>query len=173
MLEYAVEARRIGAHRSEVRTRAASIVLDTDAKGGAQAFNPAELLLAALAGSIVEAVEHLAATLEFEMDGVEVKVRGVRQEAPPKLGSIDYELIIDTGETDDRLELLRTNLRKFGTVTNTIVARTTLRGRVRRKAHAAGIEAELEVKGAPPKHEPRQATPSETPPEYETWRTGP
>jgi uncharacterized OsmC-like protein len=49
MLEYRVSARRIDGHSSEATTKHATVVLDTDVNGRADAFNPAELLLAALA----------------------------------------------------------------------------------------------------------------------------
>ena len=52
---------------------------------------------------------------------------------PPKMASIDYELIIDTDESEHRLELLHTNVRKYGTITNTLAAATKLRGVIRRK----------------------------------------
>jgi uncharacterized OsmC-like protein len=49
MLEYRVEARRIDAHGSVATTKGAEVVLDTDIKGRPDAFNPAELFLAAIA----------------------------------------------------------------------------------------------------------------------------
>ena len=45
----------------------------------------------------------------------------------------DYELIVDSDEPDHRLELLHTNVRKYGTVSNTLAAAVTLTGIVRRK----------------------------------------
>ncbi len=46
-------------------------------------------------------------------------------------------MIIDTDESDHLLELLHTNVRKFGTVSNTIAAATHLEGVIRRKGTAA------------------------------------
>ncbi len=62
--------------------------------------------------------------LKFELRGVEVKLHGVRQDSPPKMISIDYEIIVDTDEEDRRLGLLHTNVRKFGTISNTVVEAT-------------------------------------------------
>jgi uncharacterized OsmC-like protein len=70
--------------------------------------------------------------LDFDVRGVEVKLRGVRQDSPPKMVSIDYDLIVDTPESDHRLELLHTNVRKYGTISNTVAAATTLTGRILR-----------------------------------------
>jgi len=63
-----------------------------------------------------------------------VTLRGERQDKPPKMVSITYELVVDTDETDRRLELLHDNGRKFGTISNTIAAATMLEGVIRRKA---------------------------------------
>jgi len=72
--------------------------------------------------------------LKFNLRGVEVKLHGVRQDSPPKMISIDYELIVDTEESNRRLELLHTNVRKFGTISNTVAAATRLEGRIVRAA---------------------------------------
>ena len=58
---------------------------------------------------------------------------GVREDSPPKMVSVVYELIVDTDEVDRRLELLHTNVRKFGTISNTMSAATSLEGAIRRK----------------------------------------
>ena len=47
--------------------------------------------------------------------------------------SVAYELIVNTDEVDRRLELLHTNVWKFGTISNTISAATSLEGAIRRK----------------------------------------
>ena len=51
MLEYTVSAQRIDRHGSEARTKDAVLTLDTDVNGRPDAFNPAELFLAAVAAS--------------------------------------------------------------------------------------------------------------------------
>jgi uncharacterized OsmC-like protein len=133
MLEYRVSARRIDSHGSVASAKAAEIVLDTDVNGRPDAFNPAELFLAAIAACMIKGIERVTPMIKFQLRGVEVKLHGVRQDSPPKMASIDYELIVDTDETDQRLELLHTNVRKYGTVSNTVAAATKLEGVIRRK----------------------------------------
>ena len=70
--------------------------------------------------------------IRFEFRGIEVRLHAVRQDAPPKLVSIDYELIVDTDEPDRRLELFHTNVRKYGTISNTVAAALPLTGTIRR-----------------------------------------
>ena len=134
MLNYSVEARRVDAHGSLASTKAAEIVLDTDLAGRPDAFNPAELLLAAVAACMIKGIERVTPLLHFELRGVEVSLRAERQDSPPLIVSIDYEIVVDTGESDHRLDLLHTNVRKFGTISNTVAKATRLEGTIRRKS---------------------------------------
>ena len=133
-LTFHVETVRRDAHGSLARCKAAEIPLDTDLAGNPNAFNPAELLLAALSACIVKGIERVTPILQFDLRGVAVRVDGVRQDAPPKMASITYEILVDTDEPDRRLELLHDNVKKFGTVFNTIAPGTQLSGTLRRKA---------------------------------------
>lgn len=132
MLEYRVSAHRVDAHGSQATTKNATIVLDTALDGRLDAFNPAELFLASIAACMIKGIERVAPMLNFRMRGVEVHLHGVRQDSPPKMVSVDYELIIDTDENDHRLELLHSNVRKYGTISNTAAAALELVGTVRR-----------------------------------------
>lgn len=134
MLEYTVQAHRIDAHGSEATTKDATLTHDTDVKGRADAFNPAKLLLAAVAACMIKGIERVTPMLHFDIQGVEVKLRGVRQDSPPKMLSIDYELIVDTTESDQGLALLHANVRKYGTISNTVAAALALNGRIVRRA---------------------------------------
>lgn len=136
MLEYRVAARRIDAHGSTANCKDAEITLDTDVNGRTDAFNPAELFLAAIAACMLKGIERATPMLKFHLRGVEVKLYGVRQDSPPKMISVDYELIVDTDEDDRRLELLHTNVRKFGTIFNTVSEATKLQGRIVRACEA-------------------------------------
>jgi uncharacterized OsmC-like protein len=133
MLEYRVSARRIDAHGSAATTKDAEIVLDTDINGRPDAFNPAELFLAAIAACMIKGIERVTPMLHFDLRGVEIHLHGVRQDSPPKMVSVDYELIVDTDEDDRRLDLLHQNVRKYGTISNTVAAATKLEGVIKRK----------------------------------------
>ncbi|PVB62586.1 OsmC family protein [Labrenzia sp. 011] len=134
MLEYEVTARRIDSHGSEARTKEARIVLDTDMAGRDDAFNPAEMLLASLAACMLKGAERVAPMLKFDLRDMAITLHGVRQDSPPKMVRIDYEILVDTDETDQRLDLLHRNLRKFGTISNTLAEATELVGTIRRKS---------------------------------------
>lgn len=133
MLEYRVSAHRIDSHGSEATAKEARLVLDTDMAGRPDAFNPAELLLASLAGCILKSAERVTPMLDFDLRGIEVSLHGVREDSPPRLIRIDYDIIVDTDETDARIGLLHRNLQKFGTIFNTLAGATDLSGTIRRK----------------------------------------
>lgn len=137
MLEYTVTAKRTDARGSLARCKEAEIPLDTDVNGRRDAFNPAELLLAAVAACMLKGIERAIPLLRFSLRGVSVSLHAVRQDSPPRIVSISYELIVDTDEPDRRIQLLHTNVRKFGTIYNTLAASTELTGEIRREATPA------------------------------------
>ncbi|RTE65319.1 OsmC family peroxiredoxin [Amphritea opalescens] len=127
-MTFNVVAHRTDAHGSTVTCKDASLVVDTDLQGRADAFNPAELLMAALAACIIKGIERVTPILKFNLQQVEVEISGVRQDAPPKMESIQYRIKVTTDESDHRLDLLHDNVKKFGTVFNTIAPGTDLTG---------------------------------------------
>ena len=131
-MEFHVESARIDEHGSLARCKSAEIRLDTDMAGNPDAFNPAELLLAAITACMIKGIERVTPILKFSLRGVTVRIDGVRQDVPPKMESITYEIIVDTDESDNRLELLHENVKKFGTVFNPISTGTEILGVMRR-----------------------------------------
>lgn len=131
-LTFDVTSRRVDAHGSLATCKSAEIRLDTDLAGTPNAFNPAELLLAALSACIIKGIERVAPMLGFQMRGVTVRVHGVRQDVPPRMESIDYVILVDSDEPEGRLKLLHENVKKYGTVFNTIAPGTSLSGELRR-----------------------------------------
>lgn len=131
-MEFQVSARRVDAHGSLARCKGAEIVLDTDLAGRLDAFNPAELLLAALSACMIKGIERVTPILKFRLRGVEIRIHGVRQDVPPRMESIDYEILVDTDEDDRRIGLLHDNVRRYGTVFNTVTSGTALTGTMRR-----------------------------------------
>ncbi|WP_348981703.1 hypothetical protein [Bosea sp. 124] len=83
---------------------------------------------------MIKGIERVTPMLHFNLRGIEVRLHAVRQDSPPKIVSVRYELIVDTDETDQRLALLHTNVRKYGTVSNTVADATELDGSVRRSS---------------------------------------
>lgn len=137
-MRFHVRTHRIDSHLSQASCKKATVNLDTDLAGNSDAFNPAELLLAALSACIIKGIERVTPILKFQLRGVEVAVDGVRQDVPPRMESIHYEIVVDTDEEDRRLDLLHDNVKKYGTVFNTLVPGTQLSGILVRKSKQHG-----------------------------------
>ncbi len=75
--------------------------------------------------------------MKFKLSGVDVQMNGIRQDVPPCMESIDYVILVDTDESDHRLELLHGNVKKYGTVFNSVAPGTRLSGVMQRadKSH--------------------------------------
>ena len=137
MLTYEVHLSRIDAHHSEARCKAAEIAVDSDPEGRRDAFNPAELLLAALGACMLKNIERVAPILKFQFDSVHVSIHGERQDAPPRMRQITYRITVATDETEHRLALLHRNVKAFGTVFNTLAASVQIDGSMERAPHQA------------------------------------
>ena len=136
-MSFHISAHREGPHASLVECKSARIEIDTDLAGRLDAFNPAELLLAALAGCILKGIERVCPILQFQLRAVHVDIDGVRQDVPPRLEAISYRILVDTDESDARLDLLHENVRKYGTVYNTVAPGTILSGTLERVRHTS------------------------------------
>ena len=131
-MDYSLTARRVDEHGSLAVARGAKVVLGTDLAGRPDAMNPVELLLAALAACMIKGVERVTPMLQFDLRGVTVHLQAIQQDAPPKLVLIRYEIIVDSDETDARLDLLLRNILKYGTISNTLTGAVALTGTIRR-----------------------------------------
>ena len=131
-VEYLVSAERVDAQGGIADCKSAKIALDTDLAGRADAFNPAELFLAAIAACMLKGIERVMPMLKFQLRSVTVRLTGRRQDAPPKMIGVEYELWVETEEPERRLELLHRNVRNFGTIFNTVLAACPLEGMIHR-----------------------------------------
>lgn len=131
MMEFTVRAHRIDSHGSTAQCKDASITLDTDLGGRNDAFNPAELLLGALGACMIKGIERVMPILQMDIQGVDITITAKRQDSPPKLIDIEYQIVVISDESDRRLDLLHQNVQKYGTVFNTIAGGTDVRGTLR------------------------------------------
>lgn len=131
--DYRVTARTVGPGRA--RAEAGNEMIDFDASWASVDPSglpgPAELLRSAFAACLIKNVERSAQLMPFRYEQAEVDVTAHRQDSPPKFTTIRYELRVTTDEPDERAQLLHRNLRKFGTVYNTLAATCDVDGSLR------------------------------------------
>jgi uncharacterized OsmC-like protein len=129
---YFVQACRIDAHGSIATCKSAKLALDTDVTGRQDAFNPTELFLASIAACMIKGIERVTPMIHFDLRGVDLEMSADRQDSPPKIIAVRYKMIVDTDESDQRLDLLHRNVRKYGTISNTVATAVALDGTVAR-----------------------------------------
>lgn len=91
---------------------------------------PAELLASAFAACLLKNLARTRSLLGFEYDDATVEVVARRQDSPPRFVEVSYSLVLTTTESARRLQLVHQNLRKFGTVYNTLAAVCDVHGEV-------------------------------------------
>jgi uncharacterized OsmC-like protein len=133
MTSFTITAHRVDNHISQAGNEYFTLPLGTDMDGNKDALNPMEMLMAALAACMIKGTNRLMPLLPIRIDSMDITFTATRQDSPPKVATIDYQIQVASPDDDDRLALLHENLVKFGTVTNTIAQGTTLRGTLVRK----------------------------------------
>ena len=128
---------RPGGH-GKIRCNTTDIRADTGSIPDGFRPGPAELLCASLAACLLRNIERYSEMLPFEYDVARLEVEAERTDAPPRMAAMRYRIEIVTDEPDHRVELLHRNIRKFGTITNTLGAACELTGEmIARRSHQA------------------------------------
>ena len=128
---YRVRARTVEGGRAEIE--AAEETVTVDASWGADPSGlpgPAELLAAAFAACLLKNLARTRELLGFSFEAAEVDVTARRQDSPPRFVEVAYSMRITTDEPERRVELVHKNLRRFGTVVNTVAAACDVHGEV-------------------------------------------
>jgi uncharacterized OsmC-like protein len=89
---------------------------------------PADLLTMAFAACVLKNVERFSQILPFRYENASIKVVAERQDAPPKMTRVTYSLRLVTDEPEQRIDLLHLNIRRHGTIFNTLAATCDVSG---------------------------------------------
>ena len=82
--------------------------------------SPAELLVAAFAACCLKNIERFSKMMRFEYSHAEIIVNAERQDKPPMINVIKYEIEISSSDSKLNKDLLLRNIQKFGTIYNTL-----------------------------------------------------
>lgn len=126
---YRVQARSAPAGEAHVDAGTQTIAFDASWAAAPSGLpGPADLLASAFAACLLKNVERAGRLLPFRYQAAHVEVHAERQDSPPRFTAITYRLRLATDEPQHRVELLHRNLRKYGTVYNTLAAGCEVRG---------------------------------------------
>jgi uncharacterized OsmC-like protein len=83
-----------------------------------------------LAACVLKNIERFSELLPLEYEVATVEVEAERQDSPPRMTRMRYRVEIVTDEAQSRIDLLHRNIRKYGTITNTLAAACELSGEI-------------------------------------------
>ena len=127
---YQIEARVVRPGVSSATSKQSEVEFDTSSGQSEVLPGPADLLTMAFAACVLKNVERFSKLLPFRYQEASIKVVAERQEAPPKMIRVTYLLQLVTDEPQHRVDLLHLNIRKYGTIYNTLAATCDVSGEV-------------------------------------------
>lgn len=130
-----------GGH-SRIRCNATDVKADTGSFPDGTRPGPAELLCASLAACLLKNIERYSEMLPFHYETAAVEVEALRQDNPPRMNRMHYRIEIVTDEPEHRVDLLHRNIRKYGTITNTLAASCELTGEMVSRPRLATFEGD-------------------------------
>ena len=110
--------------------KTSDIAFDCSSGSSTDLAGPAELFAAAFAACVLKNVQRFSEMLRFVYESAEVRVTAERQEAPPRMTRLRYELRLVTDEPERRVDLLHRNIRQHGTIYNTVAAVCEVEGTI-------------------------------------------
>lgn len=127
---YHVDAETCASGTGTIRTKATDLAFDASPRQGDELPGPADLLTAAFAACMLKNVQRMAQLMPFSFSTARIVVDAHRQDSPPRMDRIRYRLEVVTDEPPERVELLHRNVRKHGTITNTLAAVCDVEGEI-------------------------------------------
>jgi uncharacterized OsmC-like protein len=130
MQQYQISASVQKGGRALAQAKQSEIRFDGSAQQDRELPGPAELLATAFAACALKNVERFSHILPFHYESASIHVEAQREDRPPRIVSIRYTLRIKTDESPHRIDLLHLNIRKYGTVYNTLAAACQVEGEI-------------------------------------------
>jgi uncharacterized OsmC-like protein len=140
-LLYQAQGTNVPGGAASVRTLQQDIPFDGSAQMGDAVPGPAHLLASALAACVLKNVERFSQTLKFTWSRAEVHVELERQDSPPRIVTARYSLRLHTEESVSRCLLMHKNIRKFGTISNTLALACDLKGELFAERASGDVDA--------------------------------
>jgi uncharacterized OsmC-like protein len=127
-MKYSIKASSLSKQDASISIKKSTIKFGTTQLTSEVLPNPAELFLSAFGACILKNVERFSTLLKFRYSSAFITVSGTRQEVPPKMDIIEYQLTIYSNDDTLNKDLLKKNIEKFGTIFNTVNASCSVIG---------------------------------------------
>lgn len=135
MLEYEISASVKQGGSAKATANHSEVAFDATSGRDNVLPNPAELLLTSLAACLLKNVQRYSEILHIPYRMAKVTIHGTRNDNPPFMSEISYNLEIDTDEEKRKIAALHKNIIRFGTITNTLSRACVLNGTISIIAH--------------------------------------
>ncbi len=139
VMTYHVSAHSSGPGASATKIKETSVEFDTSAGQSDVLPGPADLLTLAFAACVLKNVERFSKLLPFRYESASIEVTSEREAPPPRITRVVYTLRIRTDEPDQRVDLLHRNIKKFGTIYNTLAASCQVEGEIVAESPVSGV----------------------------------
>lgn len=132
--EYRVSlVRQADGVRTTATVRDFSLTLGAHRGDAAAGFNAVETLLASVGACLTSSLGMVAELSHVELSGVEVEVTGVRQDKPPRLTELRYDIAVRSETDDAKLARLLALAERNSTVVSTLRLAIPVSGGIRRR----------------------------------------
>lgn len=132
MLEYKISATVEQGGSAKATANQSQISFDATSGRDEELPNPAELLLTSVAACILKNVQRYSEILKIPYRSAKITVIGTRNDNPPFMKEITYQLTVDTDADEKKIANWHKNILKFGTISNTVAKATSFKGEITR-----------------------------------------
>ncbi|MGC8487841.1 MAG: OsmC family protein [Clostridia bacterium] len=139
MQTYEVQLTRNNTQHVIARTREWSLTLGAKRGDPTAGFNPVETLLSALGACLLTAVQLVADLSHVPITSIAIRVTATRQDKPPQLVSLGYEMTVETPVPEERLTRLVEMAKRNSTVYQTLSLSVPVSGTVIRHDALDGL----------------------------------
>lgn len=130
MLEYKITATVQQGGKAKATANHSEISFDATSGRDDELPYPAELLLTSVAACLLKNVERYSGILKIPYRKANITVQGIRNDNPPFMKEITYQLEIDTDADEKKIANWHKNILKFGTISNTLNRACKLEGKM-------------------------------------------
>ncbi|GIW37401.1 MAG: hypothetical protein KatS3mg073_1546 [Meiothermus sp.] len=128
MQTYQVRVERVDAQHARAFVRSYALELGARRADTEAGFNPVETLLAAAGACLLTSLQFVAETSRIPLDGARVELEATRQDKPPILTRIRYNLHLQSPAPQERLQQLVALAQRNSTVLQTLAQAVELEG---------------------------------------------
>lgn len=128
MQTYQVRVERIDSQHARAFVRSYALELGARRADTEAGFNPVETLLAAAGACLLTSLQFVAETSRIPLDGAWVELEATRQDKPPTLTQIRYNLHLQSPAPQERLQQLVALAQRNSTVLQTLAQAVELEG---------------------------------------------